>query len=179
MSPASGPVRLTRAVIEIERHVAADGWDRPLRLFALVPTSDLLAEQPGLAETLELSADAFTDPGHLTPVEQEDLPAAATLEELLGAMAWPAEVVGAALTVERVMLPPAVEPQLPALETDAVRWAAEHPDRQEVRLAVAVLRDGGRECALRFRAHDSDQAVLSGADLVPGLADALAETFTD
>lgn len=177
--PTSGPVRLTQAVIEIEKHVAAAGWDAPVRLFALVPTADLLEEQPALAETLELSPDALADPGHLTPVEQEELPAASSLEELLSGIAWPPEVVGAALTVERLMLPPAVEPDMPAQESAAVAWAAEHPERQEVRLAVAVLRDGSRDCALRLRAHDEDTAVLSGADLVPGLAAALADTLAD
>ena len=175
----SAPVRLTAAVIEVERHVAAAGWDAPVRLFALVSTADLLARQPDLATTLELGPDALADPGHLTPVEQEDLPAARSLEDLLAGIMWPADVLGAAITVERVMLPPSVERDMPAGEAEALDWVGQHPERQEVRLAVGVLRDGARECAIRMRAHDSDQAVLSGSDLVPGLAAALAETLSD
>ena len=36
-------VRLTRAIVEVERHAAASGWDQPARLFALVDTEELLA----------------------------------------------------------------------------------------------------------------------------------------
>ena len=55
---------------------------------------------------------------------------------------------------------------------------ATHPDRQDVRMAVVVTRDGGRMCALRLRQHDVDAEVLLGADLVPRLTDALAATLT-
>jgi hypothetical protein len=41
---------------------------------------------------------------------------------------------------------------------------------------VAVARDGARMCALRVRG-DGDEAVRTGPDLVPGLADAIAATF--
>jgi hypothetical protein len=166
--------RLTRAVIEIEQHVAAAGWDQPARLYALVETTALLRDQPALAAQLGVADVA---PGHLTSVEQEELPDYASVEELLAGIAWPDEVVGTALVLERLMLPPSAEVELPADEEAALRWVAEHPDRQEVRIAVAALRDGGRECAVRMRAHDSDDAVLSGRDLVPGLAAALAATL--
>ena len=46
-------------------------------------------------------------------------------------------------------------------------------------MTVAVLRDGSRESALRLREKDSPTEVLTGPDLVPGLADALATTFED
>ena len=62
---------------------------------------------------------------------------------------------------------------MPQDEREALRWLAEHPERQEVRLVVAVLRDGSRSAALRMRAHDDETSVLTGRDLVPGLADAL------
>ena len=55
--------------------------------------------------------------------------------------------------------------QLPEDEAKAVEWAAQHPGRQEVRIAVGVVRDGGRECALRFRApRQPTRTVLSGAE---------------
>ena len=44
-------------------------------------------------------------------------------------------------------------------------------------MTVAVLRDGARESAVRLREKDSPTEVLTGADLVPGLAEALAATF--
>ncbi|WP_415852640.1 PPA1309 family protein, partial [Streptomyces albus] len=59
------------------------------------------------------------------------------------------------------------------------RWVAEHPERQEVRMTVAVLRDGERESALRLREKDSPTEVLTGPDLVPGLAEALDATFAE
>lgn len=168
--------RLTRLVIEVEAHVAASGWDQPPQLFALVETADLVRREPQLAEQMGLVAG---QPGDLTPVDQGELPDHSSLEELLGGLVWPTEVLGAAIAVERLMLPPAVEDQLPPNETEALQWLAEHPERQEVRLVVAVLRDGSRAAALRMRTHDHDNAVLSGPDLVPALADALADTLRD
>jgi hypothetical protein len=76
-------------------------------------------------------------------------------------------------------VPPAVEKDMPQDEGEALGWLAEHPERQEVRLVVAVLRDGSRSAALRMRAHDDETSVLTGRDLVPGLADALADTLAD
>lgn len=169
-------MRLTQAVVEIEQHVAAVGWDQPMRLYALVDTAGLVEQEPQLADQLGAAAEA---PGHLTPVEQEDLPSHTDAEGLLAGIAWPPEVRGAAIVLERVMLPPDAEDELPDDASAAVSWAAEHPQRQEVRIAVGVVRDGDRECAVRFRSQDRDDAVLSGADLVPGLADALAATLTD
>lgn len=168
--------RLTRLVVDVESHVAAQGWDQSPQLFALVETADLLRREPQLAEQLGLATSA---PDDLTPIDQGELPEHASLEELLGGLVWPTEVLGAAIAVERLMLPPTVEEQLPPDETEALRWLAEHPERQEVRLVVAVLRDGSRACAVRMRAHDHDTSVLSGPDLVPALADALAETLRE
>jgi hypothetical protein len=168
--------RLTQVALDIERHVAADGWDQPPRLYALVETEDLLRREPQLAGDLGLSA---ANPGDLTPVDQGELPAHASLDELLAGITWPPEVLGTALAVERLVLPPEAEHGMPPDEGEALRWLADHPARQEVRLVVAVLRDGSRAAALRMRAHDEEQAVLSGPDLVPGLADALGSTLTD
>jgi hypothetical protein len=81
--------------------------------------------------------------------------------------------------IERLMLPPSVQEQLPEDQQDADAWVAAHPERQEVRIAVGVLRDGTRDCALRLRTKDKDDEVLSGADLVPNLVRALADTLKD
>ncbi len=164
---------LSRVVREIEGHVADGGWDQPPRLFALVSTDELVEREPSLAAVL----DAEPGAGTVTPVEQDDLPVSATLEELLAGIAWPGSVAGAALAVERAVLPPAAEDDLPADPAQALAVLAGHPERQDVRLVVAVLRDGTRQCAIRTRSHDDRDAVLTGPDLVPGLVDALAATL--
>ncbi|MEV0173362.1 PPA1309 family protein [Streptomyces sp. NPDC050803] len=170
---------LTRAVLEIDEYASGLGWDQPARLFALVDTARLRAQEPGLAAQLGLE-DEQENPG-LTPIEQDEIPTGKPLDEFLGTIAWPDAVVGCALTVERLMLPPSAEAQVPKnlSETALTKWVAEHPDRQEVRMTVAVLRDGTRESALRLREKDTPTDVLTGADLVPGLAQALAATFAD
>jgi hypothetical protein len=174
-SPDRSP-RLDLLTLDLERHAAAEGSDQPPRIFARVQTADLLPREPQLAAQLGLEEG---QPGDLTPVDQGDLPAYQSLDELLGAIAWPTEVLGAAISVERLMVPPAVEADMPQEEAAALQWLAEHPDRQEVRLVVAVLRDGSRTGALRKRRHDEETSVLTGTDLVPGLADALAATLGD
>ncbi|MDJ0462131.1 PPA1309 family protein [Streptomyces sp. H27-C3] len=168
---------LTRAVLEIDDYSAGLGWDQPARLFALVDTARLRAQEPGLAAQLGLDDSEST--ATLTPVEQDEIPATTPLDEFLGTVAWPDAVVGCALTVERLMLPPSAETAVPKglNESQLAKWVAEHPDRQEVRMTVAVLRDGARESALRLREKDSATEVLTGSTLVPGLAEALAATF--
>ncbi|HET7399624.1 MAG TPA: PPA1309 family protein [Intrasporangium sp.] len=165
---------LAIAALDAERHVAAAGWDQPARLFALVRTADLLAREPHLRAQLgpaDLADDA------LTAVEQEGLPATSSLETLLGRIAWPDEVDGCALAVERLVVPPEAERDLPDRPADAVEALAAHPDRKDVRLLVAVLRDGSSMCLLRQREHDSDDAVAVGKDLAPGLVQALRATL--
>jgi hypothetical protein len=171
---------LTRAVLEIDEYASGLGWDQPARLFALVDTARLRAQEPSLAAQLGLDDAAETTVG-LTPIEQEEIAADRPLDEFLGTIAWPDAVAGCALTVERLMLPPSAEATVPE-DLDGARlnqWVAEHPDRQEVRMTVAVLRDGTRESALRLREKDAPSEVLTGADLVPGLAEALGATFED
>ena len=169
-----------RAVRELEQHVAAGGWDGPVRLFALVRTAEALARDPELADRLpvDVVAAARADAEHITIVEQEDLPQASSLEELLGSLSWPPTVDGAALVTERIVVPPEVESELPADPDEAVTWLAQHPARREVRLVAAILRDGTGGCAVRARDHDRDSDVAVGPDLVPGLLEALAGTLT-
>ncbi|MGW1763615.1 PPA1309 family protein [Streptomyces sp. NPDC002073] len=170
---------LTRAVLEIDEYVAGAGWDQPAKLFALVDTARLQAQEPKLRAKL---AGAPTDgppaPSY-TAVLQDEVPAGTPLDRFLGTLQWPEAVIGCALTVERLMLPPSAEANVPEdmSEKELAAWVAGHPERQEVRLTVGVLRKGGRESAVRLRAKDSASEVLTGADLVPGLADALAATF--
>ncbi|WP_049577117.1 PPA1309 family protein [Streptomyces sp. SBT349] len=167
---------LTTAVLEIDAYAAELGWDRPAQLFALVDTERLRTEEPDLAQRLDIEGDSG-----LTPVEQDELPAGQPLDEFLATIAWPDAVAGCAMTVERLMLPPSAETTVPEgmPGPDLARWVAGHPERQEVRMTVAVLRDGRRESAVRLREKDSATEVLTGPDLVPGLADALAATFEE
>ncbi|MDX2526035.1 PPA1309 family protein [Streptomyces europaeiscabiei] len=170
---------LTRAVLEIDEYTSGLGWDQPARLFALVDTARLRSQEPALAAQLGLQNESETV--GLTPIEQEEIPAGKALDEFLGTIAWPDAVVGCALTVERLMLPPSAEASVPENLDDArlSKWVASHPSRQEVRMTVAVLRDGSRDSALRLREKDTPTEVLTGPELVPGLAEALSATFVD
>ncbi len=173
---------LLQAVQNVERHVHEAGWDSAPRLYALVDTDDLLQREPQLAAELGVGAwddSPSSSSGALTAIEQEDLPEYASLEDLLAGIVWPPEVSGTAIVVERVVVPPEVESRLPREDAEALRAIAEHTDRQEVRLAVGVLRDGRRACVARLRAHADDSDVLTGPDIAPGLAEALAQTLQD
>jgi hypothetical protein len=170
---------LADAVREVERHVSGAGWDAPVRLFALVRTADALVAEPALADALtpDVLAGAANQPWHLTSIEQEGLPQTDDLEELLARLGWPETVDGVALTVERTMLPQEAEEGLPDDPQARAQALADHPDRSDVRLAVGVLRDGATWCTIRARTADSDDQVLNGPDLVPGLLEALQATF--
>ncbi len=176
IAAAQRAMRLVELVREIERHVAVEGWDQNPRLFALARTVELVALEPEIAEALGAEGE---DPESLTPIEQEPLDRERPLDEVLATTMWPDEVVGAALVIERVVLPPSAEDALAEEDPVALESAAAaHPDRQDVRMAVVVTRDGRRVCALRLRAYDVDDEVLVGENLVPRLADALAATLS-
>lgn len=166
---------LARAVREIEAHAHESGWDQPPQLFALVPTDELLAREPELGR--QLGIDASTAAGTITPVQQEELPADRPLEETLSQIMWPAEVAGCAAVMERLTLPPRAEQQMPDDPERAREYAAGHPDRQEVRMAAGVSRDGNQHCVLRVRTHEG--ALVQGPDLVPRLTRLLHDTLRD
>lgn len=172
---------LLDSLVEAERHVAAAGWEQRPRLFALVRTARLLEMEPALAERL-----GQAEPDSLSSVEQEGVEEAfgkgpltddAALDSLLASLAWPQEVEGAALAVERLVIPPSVAADLPVDPQEFAAAAATHPDRVEVRLMVGVLRDGQGTCLLRQRDHDSDDKVAVGRDIAPDLLEALARTL--
>ena len=167
-------VAVRAVVLELEKVTASAGWDQPARLFALVRTERLLADQPDLAGMLEVDPDADLT-GSLTPVEQDDVPSDQHLEAFLTELAWPPAVHGAAVVVERLVLPPSVE--LPDDDEEAQQLAATHPDRQDVRMVAAATREGATYCALRLRSHDEDLAVVQGVDLVPALLELLQATL--
>ncbi|WP_232821873.1 PPA1309 family protein [Desertihabitans aurantiacus] len=172
------PVRtaLLAALVELERHVGEQGFDQAPRLFALVRTDDLVAAEPALAEHLGLRSTAEGGfPEALTPVEQEFAPGA----DLVGALSrieWPATVHGCALACERSFLPAGDQAaDVPDDPDEATTFVAEHPDRQDVRVVVGVLRSGHRHGVARLVSHPED--LLGASDLVPGLAEVLAYTL--
>ena len=170
---------LARAVTGTETHVAAHGWDQPVRVFALVRTAEALEADPDVADLLDTAEEARTNPELLMVVEQEGLPPATDLEHLLAQLAWPDSVHGAAISVERLVLPPAAQEEAEAITDAAERLAflQERPDREDIRMAVGVLRGGQSWCTLRSRSHDDDASLYQGEHLVPGLVEALAATF--
>ncbi len=170
--PMSDP--LLDTLIETERYVASAGWEQPPRLFALVPTARLVELEPSLAGQLGSSA------GALSSIEQEGLGESFAQDDLdivLASLAWPDEVEGVALAIERLVLPPSARDGLPEDPAELARAAAGHPDRTEVRLLAGVHRDGSGTCLLRQRLHDDDADVAIGRDIAPGLLDALARTL--
>lgn len=161
---------LVAALIEVERHVGALGWDQPARLFALVRTQDLIAAEPHLAEALSAA-----QPDGFSSVEQDEFKAGADLAESLAGIMWPEAVSGCALSVERAFLPPDAEADLPEDPDRAADVVAAHPRRLDLRLVVGVTRDGQRHAVARVR--DAEGELLGGPELVPALAEALAHTF--
>lgn len=174
-------VVLAGVVREIESHVAEAGWDQPARMYALVETVRLVADEPELAAALELddaAALAALAPGALTPIEQE-LPADEAVEAVLEEIVWPPNVDGCAVVIERLVLPPEIDDQIPEDAAEAAAFANEHPLRQEVRMVAGVTRTGSTYCALRLRAHDDEQSVVDGTELVPGLIELLRGTLEE
>ena len=168
---------LAAAVLEIETHISEAGWDQPARLYALVETARLVEREPALAAAMGLDSSAAQ--GSLTPVEQDQLAPNSPLEQVLESVTWPPSVSGCAAVVERLVLPPGVDPHIPEDPTAAEEFAREHPERQEVRIVAGATRGGSTYCALRLRAHDDDLSVVGASDLVPGLLQLLAATLED
>ena len=169
---------LARAVTETETHVAAHGWDQPVRVFALVRTAEALEADPDVADLLDAATveEARSNPELLMVVEQDGLPPAADLEHLLAQLAWPESVHGAAISIERLVLPPAAQEEAEAI-TERLAFLQERPDREDIRRVVGVLRGGPSWCVLRSRSHDDDASLYQGERLVPGLVEALEATF--
>ncbi|MBP2333854.1 hypothetical protein JOF41_000032 [Saccharothrix coeruleofusca] len=175
--PASDtpPVMLPAVAREVEDFVSTAGWNQAPQLFALVPTAELLAQQPELADQLDPTASP------LTPIAQDSLPDA-ELDRALAGIQWPEVVAGCALAQEIVVLPPEAEAQLSEEDLDdeqARRFAAEHPQRREARLVAAVLRDGSAACVLRLRGDaERPEEVVEHPELAPNLTHALLETLS-
>lgn len=181
VAPSARAVALARAVVEFEEYASQLGWDAPVRVCALVRTAAMLEDDPSLTRLLdaEAVAQAQQNPEHLTAIEQEKLPQAADLEDLLGQLAWPESVDGVALSVERSVLPPQAEAEAAQINdlTERLAYLSSREDREDVRMVVGVLRSGESWCALRARSRDDNTKVAQGSTLVPGLVEALASTL--
>ena len=121
----STPLRL--AALEVEAHVAADGWDQAPRLYALVRTAALVEAEPSLAA--QLAVPLRDAPDGFTTIEQELHLAGRPLEDVLEEIQWPDAVDGCAVVVERIMLPPEAEEDLPS-DPAAVATLARRQERE-------------------------------------------------
>lgn len=180
---AADSIMLEAVAAEIEAFAGSSGWDTPPTLFALVATRTLAAD-PTAAAMLAVDGSAL-DPAEIaesaiTPIAQDELPEG-SLDEALAQIGWPPEVIGCALSQQILMLPASAESDLDDLSIDAaVTAASDHPQRREARLVVAVLRDGSTAGILRLRGDQaSGDDLLTGKDLAPNLAQALAATLAD
>lgn len=165
---------LLTSLVEIEQFVGRAGWDQPARLFALVPTAQLLAAEPSLADQLTVRS-----PEALSSIEQDDFRPGTDLLTALTQMAWPAAVAGCALVVERSFLPAEIEAELPNDPDKAAEYVANHSRRQDVRVVAGALRDPGGEPITHSvaRLATNPEDLLIGADMVPALTRAVAWTL--
>ncbi|WP_297747175.1 PPA1309 family protein [uncultured Tessaracoccus sp.] len=166
----SDPSRLIAVLLDVERHVSELGWDQPARLFALVSTRELLQMEPQLAGRVPEGVD-----DGMSAVEQDEFHAGEDLFERLASIYFPDTVEGVALSLERTFLPSAFEADVPERDDEAVEFVRNHPEHQDVRAVVGVLRDGSRYGLARIKSHPDD--LLQGTDVIPNLPDALAQTL--
>src|SRR3712207_589746 len=112
--PAEQHAALIAALVDLERHVGAAGWNQPPRLFALVLTDVFAAAEPGLAADLGLRTTADgAAPAALTAIEQESFAATDDLLADLAQLEWPETVFGCAVSTERTFLPAGAEADIP------------------------------------------------------------------
>ena len=122
LTPTADQLALAHVVLDIEKAALLVGWDHAPSLYALVHTATLL-DQPDLPEELKdaLRQEWDGTDTHLNAIIQEDFQGE-DLEEMLAHLAWPPSVVGAALSLERVIVPPEVEAQAPEDPDEALAF---------------------------------------------------------
>ncbi|WP_246007796.1 PPA1309 family protein [Gordonia oryzae] len=182
------PDDLGRSLRDALDFLVPNGPDHLPAVFALVPTPMLARMHPELVDPdddsrLSLLAEEPLarhpgDDGGTDVVEPY-----AALEEFLATASWPEAVVGAAIVLEIVVLPPEAGLDLPEAVTGAapdaprLRSAArDHPDARAARLAVGALRDGARLALLELVPDDPDEAreLRTHPDMAADLQQALA-----
>ncbi|MBD3688930.1 hypothetical protein H8R18_05150 [Nanchangia anserum] len=169
---------LRHCVREIDTYTRTLGWDRPIMLFALVPTAELVGDiDVGAEGTDHLTEALARDPESLSAIIQDGL--TASLEELAATVYFPPAVAGAAIVIERLSLPPEAEADLPEDPAAQADWVAHHPLRQDIRIIAARTRSGEAWAAIRGRGYDDPDALIEGADLAPELTDVLGHMLGD
>lgn len=173
MHPQESQLALQSAVDELESELASVGWGQPTRLFGLVSSDLLLTSEP------ELAAEIGAEPGTLTAIEQDGFDTEIPVPQMLARIAWPEAVVGAAVAIEQLVLPPSAEAELAtdADPEDVAAAAARDERATQLRIIVAVTRDGAEDALLVLEDHETPIRGGAGERLVPRLADTLAETF--
>lgn len=176
--PETENAALVAVLLEIERHIAADGWDQPARLFALVSSAELSAAEPALADRLGVGDADGRPVDALTAVEQDEFAGDTgdELSDVLAQISWPSTVTGCALSMVRTFLPSGAEAEIPDTSEEAARYVNEHPDRQEIRVVVGVDRAGHQHGLARLASQPGE--LLAAEDLIPGLGVVLAHTLT-
>ena len=130
------------------------GWDGPVRVFALVRTagdarSRARPRRPARRPTVagrRARRRRATSPRS----SRRSCPRADDLEDLLAGLSWPATVDGAAVIVERVVLPPAAEeamPHDPDAALDVPAGPPRAPGRAPRRRRAARRAEPGARCA--------------------------------
>lgn len=163
---------LTRCALETEIHVASDGWGQQPRLFSLANNGALLQRQPALRGML-----GDLDPAEFSAIEQDVKVTNDTLEKVLATTAWPRDVDGVALVVERVIIPTDNSSRAFGRPNLVTKRLEEQADREDVRLVVAALRNEEIITLVRRKNEDSDDKVAIGTNIAPGLVDALKATL--
>lgn len=158
---------LTRCALETEIHVASAGWGQQPRLFSLANNGALFKRQPALKSLL-----GDLDPSEFSAIEQDVEVTNKTLEKVLGTTAWPSDVDGVALVVERVIIPTEDAPS--SFGSSA---GPRQGEKEDVRLVVAALRNGEIITLVRRKKEDSDDKVAIGTNIAPGLVEALKATL--
>lgn len=185
MSAANySPDDLGRTLREALDFVAPSGPDQPPTVFALVPTPVLAQLDPELVDP--------DDDSPLSLLAEDPLPAAgpgddaepyAALEEFLATASWPEPVVGAAVVLDIVVLPPDARADLSEQhQPPLVRSAARnHPDSRSARLAVGALRGGPRLALLELVPESTDEPheLRTHPELAADLQDALSAALAE
>lgn len=171
------PTALQKVTTDLERDNAKKGWDQPPALYALVPTKDLLQlEDLAPAARVDLEETWDGSETHLAAVLQAALQED-NVEDFLPRIVWPDSVAGAALSVERIIVPPEVEDDAPEDPDEALEYISNHPARTDVRLTIGVSREGESWCLIRTKTFDDDNTVACGEELIPSLVEALKVGF--
>lgn len=151
---------LQAAVLDIDRFTAANGWDQPAQLFALVHTKDFVIAEPKLANEL-----AITESDSYICVAQDNFHGGADLDEAIAQISWPDTVQGCAIALERWVY-------INDNDLDSAAFTPEN--RRDIRLIVGVLRSGESFGVARIKA---EQDLVQATNLVPSLNEALLDTF--